>query len=82
MKRVLEDRELTNIKIMYNIYNLAYKGLKEYEKAYCYLEKWIEIEKQLRKIQEKAIFTVLDEQKKNMLDKNYKMLYETKSAYL
>ena len=75
-KKVLEDRELTNIKIMYNIYNLAYKGLKEYEKAYCYLEKWIEIEKQLRKIQEKAIFTVLDEQKKNMLDKNYKMLYE------
>ena len=74
--KVLEDRELTNIKIMYNIYNLAYKGLKEYEKAYCYLEKWIEIEKQLRKIQEKAIFTVLDEQKKNMLDKNYKMLYE------
>lgn len=63
-KKVLEDRELTNIKIMYNIYNLAYKGLKEYEKAYCYLEKWIEIEKQLRKIQEKAIFTVLDEQKK------------------
>lgn len=62
--KVLEDRELTNIKIMYNIYNLAYKGLKEYEKAYCYLEKWIEIEKQLRKIQEKAIFTVLDEQKK------------------
>lgn len=58
--KVLEDRELTNIKIMYNIYNLAYKGLKEYEKAYCYLEKWIEIEKQLRKIQEKAIFTVLE----------------------
>ena len=36
--KVLEDRELTNIKIMYNIYNLAYKGLKEYEKAYWYID--------------------------------------------
>ena len=61
---------------MYNIYNLAYKGLKQYENAYFYLEKWLEIEKELREIQEETIFTVLDEQKKNMLDKNYKMLYE------
>ncbi|WP_195999832.1 GGDEF domain-containing protein [Clostridium sp. 1001271B_151109_B4] len=75
-EKVLKDRDLTNIRDMYNIYNLAHKGLKQYENAYFYLEKWLEIEKELREIQEETIFTVLDEQKKNMLDKNYKMLYE------
>ena len=58
--RVHMKRHFIQPEIMYNIYNLAYKGLKEYEKAYCYLEKWIEIEKQLRKTKKRRNYYICE----------------------
>lgn len=75
-KKVLDDKDLCSIKHMYNYFNLAYKGLEDYKNAYINLEKLIEIERRVKEVQSATIFSVLDEQKKEIVEKNYKLLYE------
>lgn len=75
-KKILDDRVMCSMKYMYNYFNLAYKGLEDYKNAYISLEKLTEIERQLTEIQSATIFSVLDEQKKDIVEKNYKLLYE------
>lgn len=67
---------MCSMKHMYNYFNLAYKGLEDYKSAYISLEKLTAIERQLTEIKSATIFSVLDEQKKEIVEKNYKLLYE------
>lgn len=75
-KKILGDRVMSSMKHMYNYFNLAYKGLEDYKNAYISLEKLTEIERQLTEFKSATIFSVLDEQKKEIVEKNYKLLYE------
>lgn len=75
-KKILDDRVMCSMKHMYNYFNLAYKGLEDYKSAYISLEKLTAIERQLTEIKSATIFSVLDEQKKEIVEKNYKLLYE------
>lgn len=75
-KKVEEDKVRSYMKDMYNIFRIAYKELKDYENAYLYLEKYENIEKETRNIQSDTIISILDAQKEEMGDKNYKLLYE------
>lgn len=80
LKNIEEDIEKVNVisykKIMYRNLNLGYKGLKEYENAYMYLEKYTDIEKEIRNIQSATAISILDKQKEKMEENNYKLLYK------
>lgn len=75
-KKVEEDKVKSYMKDMYNILRISYKELKDYENAYLYLEKYQQLQEEIRNIQSNAAIAILDIQKEEMGDKNYKLLYE------
>lgn len=74
--KVEKDKVRRYMKDMYNIFRISYKELKDYENAYLYLEKYEKIESETRNIQSDTIISILDTQREEMSDKNYKLLYE------
>lgn len=80
VKRVKEKNSSTINEINFNKFmSQAYKGIGNYEKAYEFLAKYIEAEKDLEKDKINKLQT-LNDVKEEQMNKTYKVLYEQTEA--
>lgn len=63
------------LKRVYNNLNKGFKGLKNYEKAYYYLEKYLELEKEVSSMSSNKSIKKLDTKNEEEEERTYKLLY-------
>lgn len=81
-EKVYNNKWRNELKIVCNKLSQAYKGIEEYKKANRYLEKYIEVDKEIRLMNSNKKLEVLNERKSEEVERTYKALYsQTEKLY-